>query len=150
MARGPLRLTRAGAPAPLASPGPGTLDYALRGVRGGKQRVMELAPLAVRFESRLECVVALWQQFTPWQKRTTTLDELAALGELTTSEFLAAIVRAGFEFNNQITPLLVAAAFPEVIDRGIKRALQLDGFEDRQLLMQYVAAVSNAQRKAVS
>ena len=55
MARGPLGVTRAGrsSPGTVKYGGPGTLDFVLRSVRGGKRAVMEeLAPAAVEFEPR--------------------------------------------------------------------------------------------------
>jgi hypothetical protein len=53
MARGPLRVSRDGRIPNLKRPGPGTLDFALRSVRGGRRMVMEeLAPRAMEFEPR--------------------------------------------------------------------------------------------------
>ena len=139
MARGPLGVTRAGrSPTP---PGPGTLDYALRSIRGGKKRVMELAPSAVAFEPRLAQVVEKWQQMSTWQRRTTTLDDLAAEADLPPGEFLAAITRAAYEFGSTLTPLLVMAWSPHVIKASAKRALNLrKGFPDRKLLLEHVFA----------
>ena len=55
MARGPLGVTRAGRPKTVKHLGPGTLDFALSSIRGGRRRVMEeIAPLAMDFEPRLE------------------------------------------------------------------------------------------------
>ncbi len=67
--------------------GPGTLDFAVRSVRGGKRAVMDdLAPLATQFEPRLAPAVAKWQQLTPWQRRFVTLDDFAAETPLTASD----------------------------------------------------------------
>ena len=91
MARGPLGVTRAGHPRTVKHGGPGTLDFTVRSIRGGRRRVMEeLAPLAVDFEPRLEHAVTRWQELTPWQRRSVTLDDLAAEAGLTGGEFLAA------------------------------------------------------------
>jgi hypothetical protein len=58
MARGPLRISRASRVPTVKHLGPGTLDFALRRVRGGKRSVMqELAPLAMQFEPRLELAI---------------------------------------------------------------------------------------------
>ncbi len=137
MARGPLGVTRAGrSPTP---PGPGTLDYALRSIRAGKKRVMELAPMAVAFEPRLAEVVDRWREMSAWQRRTTTLDDLAAEADLPPGAFVAAVVRAAYEFDSALTPLLVVAWFPGVIKASAKRAMNLKkGFPDRKLLLEHM------------
>ena len=141
MARGPLGVTRAGRTPQVTPPGPGTLDYALRSIRGGKKRVMELAPMAVKYEPRLAPIVDRWRQMSAWQRRTTTLDDLAAEADLAPGEFLAAVVRAAYEFDSTLTPLLVMAWSPGVIKASAKRALNLKrGFQDRRLLLEYTFA----------
>ena len=68
MARGPLGVTRAGRASPhtVKHGGPGTLDFTVRSIRGGRRRVMEeIAPLATDFEPRLEHAVTRWQELTP-------------------------------------------------------------------------------------
>lgn len=146
MARGPLRITRAGRPSSLGRPGPGTLDFALRSVRGGKRRVMEeLAPLAMEFEPRLERAVVRWAQLTPWQRRFVMLEDLAAHAGMTPGEFLAAVVRASFEFTEDITDLIVASALPEVVVASVKRALTPNGIEDRWLLLEHMGFLNGPQ-----
>jgi hypothetical protein len=108
----------------------------------------ELAPLAVQFEPRLKPAIRKWQQLTPWRRRFVTLDDLAADADLTEGEFLAAVVRVGFEFTHSITDLLVACAFPDVVVATIKRAKTLNGFEDRQLLFEHMNAYSARQQAA--
>src|SRR5690348_8194244 len=120
MARGPLGVTRAGRSPVIARPGPGTLDFAFRSIRGGKHRVMELATLAIEFEPRLEPIVTAWSQMTSWQRRTTSLEQLIAPTSLKPGEFLAATVRAAFELSNELTDLLVAAAFPGVVQTCVR------------------------------
>jgi hypothetical protein len=66
MARGPLGVTRAGGARYIGPPRPGTIDFALRSIRGGKYRVMELASSAVRFEPRLQPIAVAWETLTPW------------------------------------------------------------------------------------
>ncbi len=143
MARGPLGVTRAGRPRTVKHLGPGTLDFAFRSVRGGKRAVMEeLAPLAMDFEPRLERAVTYWQQLTPWQRRSVTLDDLAAKAGLENGEFLAAVTRAAFERTHDLTDLLVACAFPSVVAAAAKRAEQPDGVLDRQLFFEHMSALS--------
>ena len=145
MARGPLGVTRAGRSSPrtVKHGGPGTLDFALRSIRGGRRRVMEeLAPLAMDFEPRLESAVTRWQELTPWQRRSVTLDDLAAEAGLPNGEFLAAIVRAAFEWTHDLTDLLVACAFPGVVAAAAKRAQHPDGVLDRQLFFEHMSALS--------
>ena len=138
MARGPLGVTRAGkSPTP---PVPGTLDYLLRSLRGGKAVIMNsLAPAAVQYEPRLQAVVDRWQQRTPWQRRMTSLDDLLAEADLSPGAFLGAVVRAGYEMQALITPLVLALALPGVITASAKRAQVLGpaGFPDRKLLLQW-------------
>ena len=138
MARGPLGVTRSGQSPSLTPPGPGTLDYALRSVRGGKYRVMELAPAAVAYEPALAPVVEAWHLMTPWQQRTTTLDDLVAEAGLSPGAFVGAVVRAAFETGASIAPLLVAAAFPDAMRVSVKRALTKNGVADRRLLVEYM------------
>jgi hypothetical protein len=143
MARGPLRISRAGRVPTVKHLGPGTLDFALRRVRGGKRSVMqELAPLAMQFEPRLELAIHKWHELTPWQRRFVTLDDLAAEAGVRNSEFLAAIVWAGFEFTHHLTDLLVACSFPSVVAASVKRAKTPNGIADRQLLYEHMRALS--------
>ena len=145
MARGPLGVTRAGrsSPGTVTYGGPGTLDFALRSIRGGRRSVMEeLAPAAVEFEPRMEPAVRKWQELTPWQRRSMTLDDFADIAGLTKSAFLAAIVWAAFEATHLITDLLVACAFPGVVAAAAKRAQHPDGVLDRQLFFAHMSALS--------
>src|SRR6185436_17269820 len=104
--------------------GPGTLDFALRSLRGGKHAFMEMAPLAIAHEPRVEQAVEAWRQLTPWQRRSVTLEDLAAKAGLTPGEFLGAVVRASFEHGGPITDLIIASAFPGVMRTAVKRALR--------------------------
>ena len=145
MARGPLGVTRAGRSRSrtVKLGGPGTLDFVLRSVRGGKRAVMEeLAPLAMDFEPRLEHAVTRWQQLTPWQRRSVTLDDLAEEANMSNGEFLGVIVRAAFEWTHDLTDLLVACAFPGVVAAAAKRAQHPDGVLDRQLFFEHMSALS--------
>ena len=143
MARGPLGVTRAGRQPTVKHLGPGTLDFVLRSVRGGKRAIMEeLAPAAIEFEPRMEPAVRKWQELTPWQRRSVTLDDFADVASLPKSEFLAAVVRAGFESTHLITDLIVACAFPAAVAAAAKRAQHPDGVLDRQLLFEHMSALS--------
>ena len=143
MARGPLGVTRAGRPKTVKHLGPGTLDFALSSIRGGRRRVMEeLAPLAIDFEPRMEPAVRKWQELTPWQRRSVTLDDLAEQAGLPKGEFLAAIVKTAFEWTHDLTDLLVASAFPAVVAAAARRAEHPDGVLDRQLLFDHMSALS--------
>jgi hypothetical protein len=118
----------------------------LRSVHGGKRYVMEvLAPSAMQFERRLERPVARWMQLTPWQRRFVTLDDLAADAGLTPAEFLGAVVRAAFEFTGSMTDLIVASAFPRIVQACATRATTPSGIEDRMVLMQYVQTWADRQ-----
>ena len=142
MARGPLGVTRAGRPQTVKHLGPGSLDFALSSIRGGRRRVMEeIAPLATDFEPRLEHAVTRWQQLSPWQRRSVTLDDLAVAAGLPNSEFLAAIVKTAFEWTHDLTDLLVASAFPGVVAAAAKRAQHPDGVLDRQLFFEHMSAL---------
>ncbi len=139
MARGPLGVTRAGrsSPGTVKYGGPGSLDFTVRSIRGGRRRVMEeLAPLAMDFEPRLERAVTRWQELTPWQRRSVTLDDLAEEAGLENGEFLGAIVQAAFQLTHDLTDLLVACAFPAVVAAAAKRAQHPDGVLDRQLIFE--------------
>ena len=143
MARGPLRISRAAHPRPVKHLGLGSLDFALRRVRGGKRAVMEeLAPLAMQSEPRLTPALLTSAGLSSWQRRSVTLDDLAVEAGMTKGEFLAAVVRAGFEFTEEITDLLVACAFPSVVGACVKRAQTPNGFADRQLLFEHFGALS--------
>ncbi len=133
-------MTRAGRSPKVTPPVPGTLDYLLRSLRGGKAVVMEtLAPAAVQYEPRLQAVLDRWQQRTPWQRRMTSLDDLLAEADLSPGAFLGAVVRAGYEMQALITPLVLALALPGVITASAKRAQVLGpaGFPDRKLLLEW-------------
>jgi hypothetical protein len=151
MARGPLRVSRNGRIPSIKRPGPGTLDFALRSVRGGRRMVMEeLAPRAMEFEPRLEIAVRKWQQLTPWQRRFVTLDSLAAEAGLLPEEFFGAISRASFELTSEITDLVVACSFPGVVAASAKRARTSNGISDRQLLFEHMASIRGANREQPS
>ncbi len=98
-----------------------------------------LAPAAVQYEPRLQAVVDRWQQRTPWQRRMTSLDDLLAEADLSPGAFLGAVVRAGYEMQALITPLVLALALPGVITASAKRAQVLGpaGFPDRKLLLEW-------------
>ena len=137
-------------------------------VRGGRSRdtrprtadlgsgggsMEELAPAAVEFEPRMEPAVRKWCELTPWQRRSMTLDDFADQTGLSKSQFLAAIVRAGFEATHQITDLIIARAFPAAVAAAAKRAEHPDGVLDRQLLFEHMStalerAAENARRAA--
>ena len=139
MARGPLGVTRAGRPKTVKHLGPGTLDFALRSVRGGKRAIMEeLAPAAVEFEPRMEPAVRMWQELTPSQRRSVALDDLAAEAELPKGEFFAAIVYAGYQLSHPMTDLILACGFPD----GANCARPADGVVDRELLDQHMHEVA--------
>jgi hypothetical protein len=104
--------------------------------------MQELAPLAMQFEPRLELAIHKWHELTPWQRRFVTLDDLAAEAGVRNSEFLAAIVWAGFEFTHHLTDLLVACSFPSVVAASVKRAKTPNGIADRQLLYEHMSALS--------
>lgn len=147
MARGPLRISRAAQPRTVKHLGVGSLDFALRSVRGGKRAVMEeIAPLAMEFEPRLEPAIRKWLALTPWQRRFVTLDDLAAEAGLTPGEFLGAIARASFEFTKSITGLIIASSYPKVVQASVKRALTPEGIEDRLMLIQYMEEWAARQR----
>ncbi len=137
MARGPLGVTRAGrSPTPAM---PGTLDFLLRSIRGGKKRVMKLAPAAVNYEPRLVPIVEQWQQMSAWQRRTTTLDDLVAHADLSPGEFIAAVAWAAYETGSTLTPWLVMEWAPDVIKASAKRAQNLKkGFPDRRLFIEHM------------
>jgi hypothetical protein len=99
---------------------------------------MELAPNAIAFEPRMEHVVNAWNRLTPWQQRITPLESLCAAAGMKPSEFLGAVVRASFEFTNELTDLLVATAFPEIVQAAVQRARTPRGVEDRRMLFEHV------------
>jgi len=121
------------------------LDFALRSIRGGKLKFMEVAAQGIRFEPRIATVVETWQKLTPWQRRCVRLEDLAAHAGLTPGEFLAAVVRAAFELTADVTDLLVACAFPDVVAASVKRARTPQGVADRQLFFEHVDARRTAR-----
>jgi hypothetical protein len=121
------------------------LDFALRSIRGGKLKFMEVAAQGIRFEPRIATVVETWQKLTPWQRRCVKLEDLAADAGLTPGEFLAAVVRAAFELTADVTDLLVACAFPDVVAASVKRARTPHGIADRQLFFEHMDAVRSAR-----
>jgi hypothetical protein len=146
MARGPLGVTREGKMPKRRYSGPGTLEFALRGVRGGKRIVMDdLAPRAVAFEPRLERAVTKWRDLTPWKRRFVTLDDLAAEAGLTPGEFFGAVTRASFELTSQVADLIVACGYPGVVAASVRRARTPEGLADRQLIFEYVSAFRSAR-----
>jgi hypothetical protein len=145
MAREPLFATRRSKLARRKCSGPGTLEFALRGVRGGKRMVMDdLAPRAVAFEPRLEGAVTKWRDLTPWKRRFVTLDDLAAEAGLTSGEFFGAITRASFELTSQVADLIVACGYPGVVAASVRRARTPEGLADRQLIFEHVSAFRTA------
>jgi len=145
MARGPLRVTRAGHIRRYGRPEPDTLEFVFRNARVSKRRVMEeLAPHALEFEPRLAPAVKRWVDLSPWQRRFVTLDDLADGAGLTRGEFFAAIAQASFEFTSNITDLIVAAALPDMVATSVRRALMPEGFEDRIALLAHAGFFENA------
>ena len=98
----------------------------------------ELAPSAVEFEPRMAPAVRKWQELTPWQRRSVTLDDLAAEAGLENGEFLGVVVPAAFELTHQMTDLILASAFPAAVAAAAKRAQHPDGVLDRQLIFAHM------------
>jgi hypothetical protein len=145
MARGPLLARHKGQLPNRKRSRPGTLEFALRGVRGAKRIVMDdLAPRAVAFEPRMERAVAKWRLLSPWQRRFVTLDDLAAEAGLTSGEFFGAITRASFELTSQVADLIVACGYPGVVAASVRRARTPEGLADRQLIFEHVTAWRSA------
>jgi hypothetical protein len=145
MARGPLLARHKGQLPNRKHSGPGTLEFALRGVRGGKRIVMDdLAPRAIEFEPRIERAVAKWRQLSPWRRRFVTLDDLAAEAGLTSGEFFGAVTRASFEYTSQVADLIVACGYPGVVAASVRRARTPEGLADRQLIFEHVSAFRSA------
>jgi hypothetical protein len=92
----------------------------------------------------MEQLVRAWNRLTPWQRRITPLEDLCLAAGLQPSEFLAAVVRVAFEFTHEITDLLVASAFPEVVQASVKRALTPRGVEDRRLLFEHTGFIGDS------
>ncbi|HEU5257242.1 MAG TPA: hypothetical protein VFU28_14715 [Vicinamibacterales bacterium] len=144
MARGPL-LARHKSQLQNRKRSPGTLEFALRGVRGGKRIVMEdLAPRAVAFEPRLEAAVTKWRDLSPWKRRFVTLDDLAAEAGLTSGEFFGAVTRASFELTSQVADLIISCGYPGVVAASVRRARTPEGLADRRLIFEYVSAWRSA------
>ena len=136
MARGPLRVTRAGRIPRVGRPAPDSLEFLFQNVGVSKRRVMEeIAPMALGFEPRLGPAIQRWLQLTPWQRRFVTLDDLAEGAGLTRGEFIAAIARAAYELTGSVSGLILASALPEMVAASVKRALTPEGFEDRIALL---------------
>ena len=145
MARGPLLARHKGQLPNRKRSGPGTLEFALRGVRGGKRIVMDdLAPRAVAFEPRIERAVTKWRELSPWQRRFATLDNLAAEAGLTSGEFFGAVTRASFELTSQVADLIVACGYPGVVAASVRRARTPEGLADRQLIFEHVSGLRTA------
>jgi hypothetical protein len=58
---------------------------------------------------------------------------------------LELIVRVSFEFTGEITDLLIASALPEVVATSVRRALTLNGFDDRRLLLEHAEFLGGPQ-----
>ena len=140
MARGPLRIARAAHPRTVKHLGPGSLDFALRRVRGGKRGVMEeLAPLAMQFEPRLNGSPEM-AALTPWQRRFVTLDDLAAEAGMTKGEFLGRFTRV-FRVHREITDLPWPVP-PQALSARAQAGPTPNGFADRQLFLEHFGALS--------
>jgi hypothetical protein len=137
----------------VTRPGPGTIDFALRSIRGGKREIMEYAGLAMEFEPRMVPIVATWHRLTPWQQRVMTVDALVAqVGGLTPCEFIVAVTRAAFDFTGGLADLCVAAALPDVIKRTVRSAKRLNsriGQRDRHALLTHAGFLPTPQPVSV-
>ena len=136
MARGPLRVTRAGR-IPYATPAFGTLDFVSRLLPGGKQWFIDYARLARDTDPRVDKVVTTWDQLSRYKQNLVSLEELCAAVGLVPGEFFAIAARACFECNGGVTMLLAAMAYPQIMEAAVTRACTPQGIRERRIFFEW-------------
>jgi len=119
-------------PAVHRSPMFGTLAYVASRLPGGKHTFMEYARLCE--SERIKVLVGHWDSLSDYDQRRASLEDLCEVCGVEPHELVGAVASAGYRWNADVSTLIAAVAHPQVTQACVERALQADGFRDREML----------------
>lgn len=106
-------------------------------IKGGKERFMEFARLAVNIEPALACVVDAYHNFTMPLQKYVSLDDLCAFHKVDPIHFLSVVAEAAAKYGNNSSILIAALHLPEVVKKSVDMAMTDEGISDRKMLFQH-------------
>ncbi len=110
----------------------GTLAYVASRVRGGKASFMEIARLCE--DESIKALVWRWDSLSYYDQRRVPLEDLCEVCGVQPHKLVGEVASAGFRLGHDISTLIAAIAHPKVMKACVDRALQADGFRDREML----------------
>lgn len=113
----------------------GTLTYAISRIPGGKVTFLEYARLSVN--EKVKALLALWDGMNLKTKKDTSIESLCDRVELPPVDLLKEVTGLAYEYNTDLSNFIAAVAQPRVVEAGIKKALKMDGVDDRRMLHQH-------------
>lgn len=109
----------------------GTLAYAASRLPGGKRTLMEYARLCE--DEHIKVLVCHWDSLSNYDQRRASLEDLCEVCEVEPHELVGAVASAAFRWNADISTLVAAIAHPKVMEACVDRAVQANGFRDREM-----------------
>jgi hypothetical protein len=109
----------------------GTLAYAASRLPGGKHTLMEYAHLCE--DEPIKALVCHWDSLSGYDQRRTSLENLCEVCGVEPHELVGAVAAAAFRWNADISTLIAAVAHPKVMEACVDRAVQANGFRDREM-----------------
>jgi hypothetical protein len=116
----------------------GTLGYALHKIPGGRKTFIEYARIAAASSDKVRVFVECYEDLSTRERDGIPLDQICIeSAAITPAELLGEVVKAAFEFGQDVSALMAATCLPEVVGASIREAKKARGFKDRQALMQH-------------
>ena len=109
----------------------GTLAYVASRLPGGKRTFMEYARLCE--SEHIKVLVGHWDSLSDYDQRRASLEDLCEVCGVKPHELVGAVASAAFRWNADISTLVAAVASPKVMETCVERALQANGFRDREM-----------------
>lgn len=113
----------------------GSLAYAARLLKGGKEALIDLARCSA--DEKVQAVVAEWDGFSSHQKRHHQLEPLCEGHSLSAGEFLGRVAQAAHDTGLDISRLIAGLEHPRVVQKSIQMAMRQNGFKDREMILKH-------------
>ena len=125
----------------------GTLAYAASRLPGGKRTFMEYARLCEG--EPIKALVCHWDRMSGYDQRRTSLEDLCEVCGVEPHELVGAVAAAAFRWNADISTLIAAVAHPKVMEACVDRALQANGFRDREMFFKASGLLSTPAASSI-
>jgi len=109
----------------------GSLAYAASRLPGGKHTFMEYARLCAT--ERIKALVSHWDSLSDYDQRRASLEDLCEVCGVEPHELVGAVASAAFRWSADVSTLIAAVAHPKVMEACVNRAVQANGFRDREM-----------------